>query len=112
MSERYVLKQNKKPVDKIIQLPLAKLIGMAEHCVCNVPGDSLAPSALQAPHKSSQVKAAAGSAVWVSPSSTPGWFENTGEEYLAKIKLTSSGLRATEESNFGNNYNDLLRKSY
>lgn len=50
LSEHYVSKQNKKPVDKIIQLPLAKLMGMAEHCVCNVPGESLAHSALQAPH--------------------------------------------------------------
>lgn len=51
LSEHYVSKQNKKPIDKIIQLPLAKLLGMAEHCVCNVPGESLAHSALQAPHK-------------------------------------------------------------
>lgn len=93
MSEHYASKQNKKPIDKIIKLPLARLIGMAEQCVCNVPGESLAHSALQAPpqDQSSQVKAATGSVLWMSQSSTPGWFEKTGEEYLAKIKITSSG---------------------
>lgn len=52
------------------------------------------------------MKAATGSALSVSHSSNAGWFENTGEEYLAKIKMTSSGLRSAEESNFGNNYDD------